>query len=248
MSRPGPAFYARSGSRWSDWWTLLHPPYTLWHLSYVAVGAALVPRMDWFNLTLALVAFLLAVGVAAHALDELHGRPLRTRIGAGTLKTVSAATLLGAAVVGAYGTWHARAWFLLVLIPAGVLLVVAYNLELFAGRLHNDATFAWAWGGFPVLVGFTTQVPDPEAGMLVSAAAAVLGAVALSLAQRRLSTPARTLRRRSAEVSGTIVLTDGTRQHVDVATLLTPVEATLRALCWAVPLLALALLARHLPM
>ena len=34
-----PAFYARpsfaSRGAIGDWWTLLHPPYTLWHLSYV---------------------------------------------------------------------------------------------------------------------------------------------------------------------------------------------------------------------
>ena len=42
-----PAFYARGGGPVGDWITLLHPPYTAWHLGYVGIGAALVPRLDW---------------------------------------------------------------------------------------------------------------------------------------------------------------------------------------------------------
>jgi hypothetical protein len=36
-----PAFYALARGGWRDYVTLLHPPYTLWHLSYVAIGAAI---------------------------------------------------------------------------------------------------------------------------------------------------------------------------------------------------------------
>ena len=46
-TRPRPSFYALRPGGWRDYITLLHPPYTLWHLSYVAVGAALAPHMDW---------------------------------------------------------------------------------------------------------------------------------------------------------------------------------------------------------
>ena len=42
MSEERPAFYALAPGGWRDWWTLLHPPYTMWHLSYVALGAATV--------------------------------------------------------------------------------------------------------------------------------------------------------------------------------------------------------------
>ena len=57
---------------WRDYVTLLHPPYTLWHLSYVAVGAALAPRFHLDRMLWAMAAFFLAMGVAAHALDELQ--------------------------------------------------------------------------------------------------------------------------------------------------------------------------------
>ena len=68
-----PAFYALRSGGWRDYVTLLHPPYTLWHLSYVAIGAALAPRLDWAVLGWTVLAFALALGIGAHALDELSG-------------------------------------------------------------------------------------------------------------------------------------------------------------------------------
>lgn len=62
MNARQPAFYARPGSLRGDLIALLHPPYTAWHLSYVAVGAALAPTFDWIRLEGALAAFFLATG------------------------------------------------------------------------------------------------------------------------------------------------------------------------------------------
>ena len=94
-TRPGPegapvAFYAARPGGWRDWWNLLHAPYTAWHLSYVVIGAALAPHVDVSRLVATLLAFFLAVGIAAHALDELRGRPLRTRIPGPVLVAASA--------------------------------------------------------------------------------------------------------------------------------------------------------------
>src|SRR6476619_5860177 len=134
-----PAFYARRGSAVSDWWTLLHPPYTVWHLSYVVLGAAIAPDRDWTALAASVLAFFLAVGLAAHALDELQGRPLRTAIGTTTLWTVAVVALAAAVVVGVVGSFFRDGtnWCLVVSVPLGALLVVGYNLELFDGRLHT---------------------------------------------------------------------------------------------------------------
>src|SRR5260370_28011358 len=90
-----PAYYAARPGRWRDWWTLLHPPYTAWHLAYVVIGACLAPQVKLTTLVATLLAFFLAVGLAAHALDEYHGRPLRTQI--------PDAVLIGAAVVALAG-------------------------------------------------------------------------------------------------------------------------------------------------
>jgi hypothetical protein len=236
-----PAFYGRRGGRRADWWTLLHPPYTAWHLSYAVIGAAIAPRLHWGMLAATVLAFFLAVGVSAHALDELHGRPLGTAISTFTLWAVSILGLIGAAVSGALAVPHAGP----LLVPAivvGLILVLGYNLELFGGRMHTDLGFAAAWGGFPVAVGYLAQRPPLLHVATLGAVAAVLAAVALSLAQRRLSTPARLWRRRFVDVTATATRADGTHETFGRDRLLTPIEGALRALSLAVPLLALTLL------
>ncbi len=231
-----PAFYALAPGGWRDWWTLLHPPYTLWHLSYVAIGASLAPRVrvGWLLETLA--AFLLAMGFAAHALDELHGRPLRTRIPDDVLKVVAAVGLAGAVAFGIHGAIEVSPW-LWAFIAAGAFLVIAYNLEPFGAAFHSDAWFALAWGAFPVLTASFAQTARVTVeGIVVAGACA-----GLSAGQRALSTPVRRLRRRVRAVSGTVVLDDGTIEPLDVAALTTGPE---RALAWIS--VAMALLAAGL--
>ena len=129
-----------------------------------------------------MAAFFLAVGVAAHALDELHGRPLRTTIPSAALITAAAASLAGAVGLGVYGISQAG-WILLPFMVAGPALVITYNAELFGGILHNDLGFAAAWGAFPVLTGYAAQDGSLAPAAFVAAAAAL----ALSAAQRRLT-------------------------------------------------------------
>jgi hypothetical protein len=243
-----PAFYARRGGAAADWWTLLHPPYTLWHLSYVVLGAAMAPHLDRPALAWSVVAFFLAVGVAAHAFDELQGRPLATRISNGALQGVGGLALVAACALGVAGVFfHGSVnWWLLASVPVGVLLLVGYNLELFGGRLHTDAVFAWGWGGFPVAVGFIAQSPHATWSSVTAAALATLAGVGTSYVQRSLSTPARALRRRTSEVTGAIRWTDGSVADLDRPTLLAPLENALRALSWVVPAVAAAALAARL--
>jgi hypothetical protein len=236
-----PAFYARGGGRLGDWITLLHPPYTAWHLGYVGIGAALAPRLDWAVFWASLAAFLLAVGVAAHALDEWNGRPLRTGISGRALWTAAVLSLAGAVALGVSVLRHSGA-ALLPLIAAGVVLVLGYNLELFGGVLHTDLGFALAWGAFPVLVGYVAQGPRWSAAGAGALVLAALAATALSAAQRRLSTPARTLRRRVAEVAGELRYADGTAGPLDRDVLLAPLDGALKLLSAVAPGAAAALL------
>jgi hypothetical protein len=231
-----PAFYAARPGGWRDWWTLLHPPYTAWHLAYVVIGAALAPHVQLSRLLATLLAFLLAVGFAAHALDELHGRPLGTHIPTSALIALTAAGLAGAIALGALGLSRVG-WALVPFLVLGPLLVVAYNLELFGGVVHTDVGFAIAWGSFPVLVGYVAQTGRLALAPMVAAVAAF----ALSLAQRRLSTPARLLRRRVTGVEGRLTLGTGESMIVDEQLLLAPLERALGALSWAVVLLAASL-------
>jgi hypothetical protein len=243
---PPAAFYGKRGGRWADWWTLLHPPYTLWHVSYAVLGAGLALHVDWTVLGATALAFFLAVGLAAHALDELNGRPLGTAIPDRVLWGTAAAALAAAVALGIAGVSRGHP-ALIPFIIVGVGLVLGYNLELFGGRLHTDLGFAAAWGGFPVVVGFVAQAPPLSGAGVAAAAAATVAAVALSYAQRCLSTPARTIRRRTREFAGVATLNDGTRHTLDRATMLVPLEGALRAMSWAVPLLAAAVVLARLP-
>jgi len=47
-----PAFYALKPGGWHDYVTLLHVPYTAWHLAYVVVGGCLVAGVAWGRLAL----------------------------------------------------------------------------------------------------------------------------------------------------------------------------------------------------
>ena len=179
-----PAYYAARPGAWRDWWTLLHPPYTAWHLSYVVIGAALAPQVLASYLIATVLAFFLAVGLAAHALDELRDRPLRTAIPSGALVAVVVVGLLGALVLGVFGVIRVG-WTLIPFMVAGPLLVIAYNAELFGGLVHTDFGFAAAWGAFPVLTAYTAQTGTLAVAPVIAAG----GAFALSAAQRQLSTP-----------------------------------------------------------
>ncbi len=236
-----PAFYALSSGGWRDLVTLLHPPYTAWHLSYVALGAAAAPTLHAGRLGAALAAFFLAVGISAHALDELNGRPLGTKLSRRVLISLAVVSLVGAVAIGVAGTIIVSP-LLAPLVLAGAVLVPAYNLELAGGRFHSDAWFAIAWGGFPAFTGyFVNALTVRPAGVIVAAACCLVSA-----AQRRLSTPARQLRRHTAEVSGEQRLVGGQVIELNKARLSAPLEGALSLLWLALVLLAAGLIAARL--
>jgi hypothetical protein len=214
------AFYALRPGGWRDYVTLLHPPYTLWHLSYVALGAALAPHMKWGLLGWTVLAFMLAMGVGAHALDELNGRPLETRIPRSVLVALAVASIGAACAIGVVVAADTTLW-LLVFVGVGAFVVVAYNLELFGGAFHSDAWFALAWGAFPVLTAYFASAERLRG----EAVAAAVFAALVSSAQRTLSTQVRHARR-----------------HLGDPASAAPAESALKLLAAALPVLAGALL------
>ena len=219
-SETRPAFYALRPGAWRDYVTLLHPPYTLWHLSYVAMGAALPPHVKWGLLGWTVLAFLLAMGIGAHALDELNGRPLQTRIPSALLVSLAAVSILGACAIGV-AVARGSTWWLLAFVAFGAFVVVAYNLELFGGAFHSDVWFALTWGAFPVLTAYFASAERLRAETFAAAAFAFLA----SLAQRTLSTQVRFARRTAGDP-------DSARTA----------EIALKMLAAGLPLLAAALL------
>ena len=241
-----PAFYALHPGGWRDLVTVLHPPYTAWHLSYVAFGAVAAPELHAARLWAALGAFFLAVGVSAHALDELNGRPLGTQLSDRALQGLALLGLGGAVAIGLAGIVTVSA-SLIPFVVAGAFLVLAYNLELFGGRFHTDFWFAAAWGAFPALVGWwSNALAVHSVGQALAGAGVVLACFWLSVAQRRLSTPVRRLRRQTVAVGGEQRLADGTSVELDASVIAAPLDGALRALSVALPALAIGLVAIRL--
>jgi hypothetical protein len=228
------SYYARTGSVWRDLAALAHPPYTVWHLSYVVIGAGLAADVDPVRLTGTVTAFAFGLGITAHAFDEVHSRPLATSLTDAALWTLGSAGLVGVGMVTVVGVMTVSPW-VLAWAAAGVLLAVGYSLE-WSLALHSDPGFALTWGSFPVVVGYWTQAESVSASALIAAAAAGF----LALAQRRLSTPARFVRRHTEEAEAVF---DGGRRW-DRAEVVATWEGPMRALAWAMPALALALLLR----
>ena len=222
-TNPRPAYYALPAGAWRDYVTLLHLPYTAWHLSYVVIGAAAAPVLHLDRLAGVIVAFFLAVGVASHALDEYRGRPLQTSIPDPALLTIAVSGMAGAIVIGISAAVVVNLWAVPFVI-AGVFLVTAYNLELFGGRFHSDIWFGLAWGAFPVIVSYWANAEQIDFAVLVLATACFV----LSLAQRTLSNRARRLRRTVQRATGAIEFHDGRVETVDLAYLVATPELALR--------------------
>jgi hypothetical protein len=150
-------------------------------------------------------------------------------------------SLTGAVAIGVVGALSIS----LTLIPfvfAGVFIVLAYNLEWFGGRFHTAFWLAASWGAFPVLTGYWVNAVELRAPALLAAAACFM----LTLAQRRLSTPVRALRRRTVSLSGEQRMADGTVVPLDAARLAAPLEGALRACALAMVLLATGLVVARL--
>lgn len=241
MPEERPAFYALRPGGWRDLVTILHPPYTAWHLTNVAFGAVAASQIHTDRFVATLAAFFLALGISAHSLDELNGRPLGTQLSDRALIGLAVVSLAGAIGIGITGCFIVSAT-LAPFVVAGGFFVIAYNLELFGGRFHTDFWLAFAWAAFPALTSWWVNTLSfgslkvDVAGALVAA-----GCFGLVSVQRRLSTPVRRLRRKTVSVTGEQRLDDGTVIPLTVQELSAPLDWSLRRLSWAIVVLAIGL-------
>ena len=237
-TRKRPAFYALSGAkRWQDYVNLLHVPYTLWHMSYVVLGATIAPTIHVDRLLGTLLAFFLAVGIASHALDELHDRPLGTKIPRTVLVSLAVISLAGAVALGVVAGFLESRW-IFAFVAFGGFMVAFYNLGLWNNRFHTDLWFAFSWGAFPVLASYWVHASRLDAAVVLVA----VGCFFLALAQRTLSTPVRTIRRRALSVEGHIDLANGERLDLDSEMIILVPERALLLLGAAIVVLAAGLL------
>lgn len=241
------AWYILPSQRpWAKWFNMLHWPYTIWHLSYAVIGAALATELDWAILGWTVLAFFLGMGVAAHALDLVQGDPLRQGLNTKVLCVVAAAALALAALIGALQVyWGNISILLLIAILLGVLLSVGYNLEW--PGFHGDWQFAAWWAVFPFLVGYLAQ------GIEFSPTVVAMGIFMFMTAvvQRILSTRVRFIRRKTddpylAERFGDPVQVENGDWGGGKAWLLAADETALAWMSAAMMLLAAATLLPHI--
>lgn len=241
-----PSFYALRPGGWRDLVTVMHLPYTVWNMSNVAIGAAVAAHVYPVRVAAAVAAFFFAVGIGAHCLDELHGRPLGTQLSDRALIGLAVGGIGIALSIGVVGVFVVSPT-LIPLILFGAFIAPAYNLEWFGGRFHTDLWLAISWAGFATFTGWWVNALGlHSAGEAVAMVGVVVGTAFLVLAQRRLSTPVRELRRRTVELSGTQRLADGTVRPLTREGLAAPLDGALRALSLAAPLIAIGLLAARL--
>lgn len=237
MSTLKPSWYSRDRhDAISEFINLLHPPYTLWHLSYVLIGIAMSPVIHIDRSIAVIIAFFLGLGIGAHALDETMGNPLRTRVSKKFLYIVGFASLSLAILIGLY---YAIVVSILILpfVIVESFFAVTYNLEMFKKRFHSDLVFALSWGAIPFLTAYFVNSLSISPAAIVMAA----GIGMLTFVQRTLSTQARLFRRKIKPVL-TLNLENGESVPVTSQQLISPVEKSLKALTIMIFVISLALI------
>lgn len=203
----------------------------------MVIGAAVASSFHLDRLLGTLLAFFLAVGIGAHALDELNGRPLSTRIPRKVLGGLAVASLSGAIALGVVAGVTITLW-IFPFIAFGGFIAMAYNLGLWHDRFHSDFWFAFAWGALPVLTSYWINALNLNLDAVLMAFACFT----LSLAQRTLSTQVRTVRRRTLKVEGRMEMADGSTIRLDAARMILAPEGALRLLSLTVVVFAVSLL------
>jgi hypothetical protein len=242
MTALKPAWYSVDGrGTLLDILNLLHPPYTLWHLSYIVLGIALAPVIHTDRSAAVLVSYFLGLGVGAHALDETMGNPLQTKLSKGKLYLIGFSSLSIAVSIGLYYVFTVSL-LILPIIAAEVFFALAYNLEAFDKRFHNTLVFALSWGVLPFVTGYFVNSLSISIGVL----AASVGVGLLTYVQRTLSLQARSIRRNLHSPIQLLKLENGEEIRMTSKDLISPTEKSLKALTFTIFLFAVALLLQRL--
>jgi len=242
MTIQKPAWYTVAGhGLLSDLVNLIHPPYTLWHLSYVVIGIGLSPIIHPDRSIVVVLAFFLGLGIGAHALDETMGNPLKTRLSRHKLYLIGFSSLAAAVAIGAYYV-VTLSLLLLPIIFAEVFFALAYNLEAFNKRFHNVLVFSISWGVLPFLTGYFVNSLSVSFGALLTSIAIGL----LTYVQRTLSLQARSVRRTITSPIRALKLENGEEISVTSTDLISPAEKSLKALTLTIFIFAIALICQRI--
>lgn len=241
MTLQKPAWYTVEGQGvLSDLVNLLHPPYTLWHLSYVLIGIALSPTIYLERSIAVVVSFFLGLGIGAHALDETMGNPLKTKLSKPELYLLGLSSIIIATSIGAYYVITLSP-LLLPIILVEVFFALAYNLEFFNKKFHNSFVFSISWGMLPFVTGYFVNALSISPGALLTSIAIGI----LTYVQRTLSNQARSVRRNLESPVKSLKLENGREVPITEKDLISPAEKSLKALTITIFVLAVALICQR---
>jgi hypothetical protein len=163
---------------------ILFLPYTGMVMSF-AVWGSLSVEFSLDRLVSICLLYFLAVGISAHCLDALGsknkpwGNISRTK-----LWLVSIISLTLSFSIGLYYAFL-DSWLLFPIGIAEGFFLLAYNLELFRGKFHNNASFIISWGILPVFAGSAIQSNSISVETMIFAAIAGFASYVLITTSRK---------------------------------------------------------------
>jgi hypothetical protein len=163
---------------------ILFLPYTGMVMSF-AVWGSLSVEFSLDRLVSICLLYFLAVGISAHCLDALGskkkpwGNISRTK-----LWLVSIISLTLSFSIGLYYAFL-DSWLLFPIGIAEGFFLLAYNLELFRGKFHNNASFIISWGILPVFAGAAIQSNSISVETMIFAAIAGFASYVLITTSRK---------------------------------------------------------------
>jgi len=135
---------------------ILFLPYTGMVMSF-AVWGSLSVEFSLDRLVSICLLYFFAVGMSAHCLDALGSKKKPwSNISRTKLWLVSIISLIISFSIGLYYAFL-DSWLLFPIGIAEGFFLLAYNLELFRGKFHNNLSFVISWGILPVFAGAAIQ-------------------------------------------------------------------------------------------
>ena len=163
---------------------ILFLPYTS-IVTCFAVWGSLSGPFEIERLVAVSIMYFLAVGISAHFLDAVGGKTKPW--GMLPKKKITTIALISLGIVFTIGFYYA---FLdsPLLIPIGIIeafFLFAYNLELFGGKFHNNASTIFSWGILPVFAGSVIQTNSITIEAVIYSAIAAIITYVLIITSRK---------------------------------------------------------------
>jgi hypothetical protein len=166
---------------------MLFLPYTGMCISFTIIGSMLSESILWDRVLSIFIIYFLALGVSAHAADNLGSKKIKPWGNFFTTLELKLMVIGGLSVSYTIGIYYVITFAPLLLIIAIIegFFLFAYNFELFNGFFHNNFWFAVSWGSLPLLAGFVIQTNSISILSLFSSTIAFLVAYSEIIISRK---------------------------------------------------------------